>query len=278
MSANLSQSQINRRKQIQGGIARTTGALGIAALATRAGAKAPAAAAARGGKLKALGKYTPDKMKDVSNGLATGSAGLAGLGSFNFASYTSAEAAKKKRVQKNDEMAPMAGEVGIAKRFEEENSTIAKDWQPSASNYDPEVRRQKRAGAYEKGAAALGITGGAVGTASFGSQVAGKGLQRRADKQAMQASKLGADAADLKARRKKSVPTRDAAIKLGAKATKNAKTAGKLKGVSTKAGIVAGTAGAGGFAANTAIRRKRKSSWESYAKSATSSAFGITHD
>lgn len=90
----MSDAEIRRRKKVQGTISRTTGALGLTSLA--------AFSAARGAKsakavkaIPALKKINPNKADTLALGSSTAGAGIGGAGSFNFASYTSAESRKR---------------------------------------------------------------------------------------------------------------------------------------------------------------------------------------
>jgi len=95
----LSDAQIARRKKIQGNISLTTGTLGLTALGMRG------AGAARGaGKIgRTIQRLTPithnaaasEKLKDASTGATVAAGGIGGVGAFNFASYTKAEARKR---------------------------------------------------------------------------------------------------------------------------------------------------------------------------------------
>ena len=107
MSRPMSDREIRSRKRVQSGVSQATGALGLTALggtllATKRGS------AATKGAFKAMGRERPEGLKPknlrrkTAPILAT-SAGIGGLGSFNFASYTRGEAQKGKRntVKKN---------------------------------------------------------------------------------------------------------------------------------------------------------------------------------
>lgn len=138
----MSDTEIRHRKKIQGGIARTTGALGLAGVGAFGAARLGG-----GGKVAlkaqkvapALKKINPKKADLAALGASTTAGGIGGAGSFNFASYTSAEARKRKPVTKSLGVeAPMAGEVAFAK-----------DWKPSTSKFDAERSRMQRSQGHE---------------------------------------------------------------------------------------------------------------------------------
>lgn len=106
----LSDAEIKRKKKIQGAVSQTTGALGLTALG------GTMLATKRGGKLtakgfKAVGRERPKaldpvKLKSHTAPILATSAGIGGVGAFNFAAYTNAESRKRKpahnTVKKND--------------------------------------------------------------------------------------------------------------------------------------------------------------------------------
>jgi hypothetical protein len=103
MSKLLSDAQINRRKKIQGNISIAGGTLGLTALGLR-GAGAARGAGRVGRTAQKFTKITPnkaasDKLKDASTAVTTAGAGLGGVGAFNFASYTKAEARKRQPLE-----------------------------------------------------------------------------------------------------------------------------------------------------------------------------------
>jgi hypothetical protein len=240
----MSQKSIDRRKRAQGTLTRATSTLGLAGVgmvgASIASKKNPATLRRIQGMHPKLSHVTPEKMKDAAFHTGVVSGGLSGLGGYNFASYTSAEAKRNKKVKKNLEpdleIEPTYGEEGIAKA-----------WSPVATDYDPEAKRHKR-NVIEQHAAFTGAT--AAGTLS-----AVKGSE------AFKTHKLAG-------RVVQSTPA------MKGKATKLKNVArGQLKTSGKYAAGAAGLAGAGEY-----VRRKRKGDWQSYSKSASTSAFGITHD
>jgi len=128
----LSPTEIKDKKRKQSRISQATGALGLAALggtalSTRGGQKALATGFKRINKPVPKSLQAPKREKGISSTvtplLAT-SAGLGALGSFNFASYTRAEADKGKRVKKNNyggyDHGNVFGSTTISKAMEEE--------------------------------------------------------------------------------------------------------------------------------------------------------------
>src|SRR5262245_21451655 len=103
----MSDAEVRRRKKLQAGISQTTGALGLGALAGTMVASRPGRRALRKipqlkGKIKAPPPRDPnrDRIKGaVTPALAT-SAGIGGLGAFNFAAYTRAESRKRQQLAK----------------------------------------------------------------------------------------------------------------------------------------------------------------------------------
>ena len=99
-----SDASIRRRKKLQGNISIAGGTLGLTALGLKGGSVARA-----GGRAGKLLKITPNKklsnkLKDASTGVTTLGAGIGGLGAYNFASYTKAEARKRGPIKKRFEM------------------------------------------------------------------------------------------------------------------------------------------------------------------------------
>lgn len=104
--------RIARQKQAQAKFSLAGGTLGLAALGTRGKASALTRAAktsANGPKLLSAAQ----KWKDRSTGLTTVGAGIGGVGAYNFASYTSAEA--KAQAKKKGPVAKMDDPFGISK-------------------------------------------------------------------------------------------------------------------------------------------------------------------
>jgi hypothetical protein len=251
MSRVMSDAEIRRRKKAQGHISQTTGALGLASLGAFGASKLPGAKMLAKPGLRRIGpaanKINSEKAKGAALGLSTAGAGIGGAGSFNFASYTGAEARKKKRpamptVAKSAGIEPgLAGEVGIAK-----------EWKPSASKFDAERSRMKRAGAYEDiGTVAAG--GLAAGATHQGTKAGGQLLRNRA--------------VDPRAR---NLPNVRSAM-------------GTRKAIAGRHGkIGAGLLAASGVtaAATAGVKNQNRSrSWAPYAKRDTSSrsAFGVDH-
>lgn len=106
MSKPLSNEDIKRRKKIQAGVSQATGGLGLTALGIT-GLKSKTGQRALKGAFRRMDRPMPKRLKaktltgPQTAVLSTG-AGLGGLGSFNFASYTKAEGDKgKRKVQKS---------------------------------------------------------------------------------------------------------------------------------------------------------------------------------
>lgn len=244
MSKNLTDRQIAQRKKVQSAVSQTTGGLGLAALggtllATKRGGKASNAAFRAAGKTRPK-SLAPENLKEKTAPLLATSAGIGALGSFNFASYTKAEAKKKPGVvKKSMDMEPLAGEVGIAK-----------NWQPQARNYNSEKNRDRRGAAYT---AALGAgAGAAAGNATFEGVRAGSNLR---------SARTGPDAY-LAGKKNPTKGQKAYAKGMRTKSLKAAKVAGK------KAGVSAGVAAAVGGAAALSDHKRRKGSWTTYGKSA----------
>lgn len=95
-----SNKRIARQKKAQAGFSLVGGTLGLAALASRGKASALTNAAkktANGPKLLTQAS----KWKDRSTALTTAGAGVGGVGAYNFASYTNADAKKQQKLKKN---------------------------------------------------------------------------------------------------------------------------------------------------------------------------------
>lgn len=246
----LTPTQIKHKKRVQAGVSQATGTLGLAALtgtalATKRGQKVLGAGFKRAGRKVPKRLQAKPANKDLRSSitpiLAT-SAGLGSLGAFNFAAYTRAEGDKK--VRKSDDSVV---DIGIAKRYEEEmEDFISKKWEPVASKYDPEEKRDKRSRRAQTTAQIATI---GAGTGAVGAAVAGMSRQGRVAQE-----------------KQKSVPNKAKVKRLRAGASRS----GKLAGALTLTTIGAGAAEAG-------IRNRRKDSWATYSKSATS-AFGVMHD
>ena len=190
----MSDKEIGQRKHVQSILSRTGGAIGITSLGALAlssprglallnrakrpiaegskiadsvASKAPRTAEHVKHVSETLGKQpiTREHMKSVSHTANSIGAGLGGIGAFNFASYTSAEAKKKKAQAKPKELVKMdtyfdmPHSEGIAKRMDETLEEIEKK-----AGYDPEKNRERRSRIYQKGAegSAVGLAGAGV--------------------------------------------------------------------------------------------------------------------
>lgn len=89
-----SNRRIARQKKAQAAFSLTGGTLGLAALASRG-------RAAQLGRRGEAGIAAANKFKDRSTALTTAGAGVGGVGAYNFASYTNAEAKKQQKLKKN---------------------------------------------------------------------------------------------------------------------------------------------------------------------------------
>lgn len=105
VSKNLTQAQIDRKKKVQAATSITTSTLGLTALGATGVAAAPGAArwAAKASKGRLVLK-PGKKLKNVARKaekakvpLLTTSAGIGGVGGYNFAAYTRAEAKQRKK-------------------------------------------------------------------------------------------------------------------------------------------------------------------------------------
>lgn len=273
----MSDAELRRRKKLQGKISQTTGALGLGALgATMVASRGGRNTLRRIPQLKGVLKKPPPKDPDrdrikggITPVLAT-SAGLGGLGAFNFAAYTNAESRKrqtmaKKPIKKSkgpssavDEMAPTFGEV-------------AKAWTPQTTPYDPEKKRIKR-GEIAQGAV-YGAGGGLLGAAAVDAGKAGN-YKRKAKEGLKAPAKLKAmDEAPMAAR-----PPSDKKYRAAEKSIKQMARHHKLAGRHIRTSGKLAAVGAATVGAGEVIRRKRKSeSWQPYAKRDTVSAFGVDH-
>lgn len=253
MNRLMSDAEIRRRKKVQGRVSEVTGGLGLVALggtlaASRGGRNMLRKVPKLESKIKAPPARDPhrDRIKGAVTPVLATSAGLGGASSFNFAAYTRAESRKKKAmtpapIKKQFEPMEMGyfGEEGRPVKLPKIEVPIEKAWEPVASNYDSERSRHRRSKVYESGA--LVTAGGA------GAYTAHQG--RKAVK-TIRATKPAADT------------------------TLDALRPAFRRGGKTIAGAAAVGAAVG---ANTAIKHKRKSSWESYGKRDSVSAFGVDH-
>lgn len=269
MARIMSDAEIKRRKKLQSHISQAGGAIGLAALGGTLAASRPGRQALRKipkleSKIRAPAPKDPnrDKIKGaVAPLLATG-AGLGGVGSFNFASYTNAESRKRamtaqpKPVKKNDDASPFEdgffGEEGRRRKDSEIEEEISKAWEPTARKYDPEAKRHKRAKNYQTGLTVASADAG-VGAALAGTTALVH------EKNARKTGKAAASALGLK-----NVKVVHEASHL--KAVKHGKVAAGLAGASAATGLGAAF-----------VHRQRKGSWQSYQKRDTTSAFGVDH-
>jgi len=239
----MSDAEMRRRQKLQSKIGRTTSTLGLgglAALGTGIALKKPKVAEAAG-KVPGLKKVDPKKLENAAVKTGIVSSGIGGVGGFNQAAIYSAESRKRKQavpVKKSYglEMG-YYGEEGRPLTHEEIEAEIEKAWTPSASNYDSEEKRGKRARAYQ-GAGLVG--GGAAGTFA--------GVQGHKAYQEGKKLKAGSQIRRLKP-----------VLEHGGKAAAGAALA------------------AGAITASSKIGSKRRDSWQPYAKRNTASAFGVDH-
>ena len=162
--------------------------------------------------------------------LATG-AGLGGIGSFNFASYTNAESRKRKPVVKS-----MGIEMGYYGE-EGRQGEIEKAWSANASTFDSERGRKKRAKGYEAVGAATSLDAGGAGATGL---------------KALKTERQNRTPSQVKAKNLPNVKATQQARHL--KAVKGGKVAAGLAGASAVAGL--GAAG---------VHQGRKKTWEPYA-------------
>ena len=242
----MSDTEIRHRKKIQGHIAQTTGALGLAGIgafgAARLGGTSKVALKAQKA-VPALKRVNPKKADLVALGASTTAGGIGGAGSFNFASYTGAEARKRKPampVTTSKSLgveAPVVGAVGFAK-----------DWKASASKFDSERSRLKRSQAYEDaGTAGAGALAGAAGVKGGQAYWAVAPNWKKGQKKA------------------KHLPN--------VKAAHAARKAAGVKHGKVGLGLLAASGATGG--ATLAVKNRNQSrSWAPYSKR---SAFGVDH-
>jgi len=189
----MSDTEIRRRKKIQGRSSQVTGALGLAALGGTMAASRPGRTALR--KIPALKNRVAapkpkdperDRIKAATVPVLATSAGIGGASAFNFAAYTGAESRKR---------------------------PVRKNWTPTARNFDSERNRQRRnniypgAAAGASGATALaagvktarGIKQKKAGDKAKSQKKAYKALHTGANKNFRAAGKLGAAGAGLAA-------------------------------------------------------------------------------
>src|SRR5678815_4370214 len=129
MARLMSDAEIKRRKRVQGHVSQATGALGLAALggtlaASRGGRNTLRKIPALQSKIKKPPPLDPkrDKIKGAVTPVLATSAGLGGIGSFNFAAYTNAES--RKRQQKKPVVKSMGIQMG---HYGEEGRPLRKE-------------------------------------------------------------------------------------------------------------------------------------------------------
>ena len=275
MARNMSDAEIRRRKKVQGNITRTTSTLGLAGVGV---GTAAALASKKPGALKAVRKVpglknaTAPGLKDAGLYTSLGSGGIGGVGGYNFAAYTGAESRKRKQAVTKSMGVEMGyfGEEGHPIKLPEIKVPIEKAWSPTASNYDSEGSRQKRAKKYESGAL---VTAGGAGaySASEGRKAVRAGKNAKPLDMAHGEVKSANKAGDQRFHPKFTSPgniAHEKAVPVSA-ARAGLRHAGKS---AAGAAVVAGAVGAHG-----ALKRKRKGSWQPYAKRDATSAFGIDH-
>jgi hypothetical protein len=245
MADNLSPTEIKQKKRTQSRISQTTGALGLAGLGAFAASKAPKSQKMVRA-IPRLKRLNTKKAENASLGLSTASAGVGGIGSFNFAQYTRAEADKGRRVKKNFyggiEMPELPVE-GINKA------------------YDPEEKRMKRADAYSNATTAL------AGAATAGAAQQGRQAYRGARR-----IKVMPNSAQLKeVKDKGGKTTHRYGARFNALDYDVVKPTLKSGG---RAALLAGAAG-GSLYAGKKVREKKKTTWSPYV---AKSAFGVDHD
>lgn len=284
----MSDAEIRHRKKVQGHISQATGALGLAALGGTLAASNPGRRALR--KIPGLASRVrpprppepnPDRIGGATTPVLATSAGLGGIGSFNFASYTGAESKKRgQQVKKSYESLEMGyfGEEGHPVVLPEIVVPIEKAWSPSASNFNSERSRGKRNEAYAGGA----LVGAGAG-ATYGGAQGVKAVQHARNIKAIpnvaqmipaeeKVTPRGKDKAG-----KPRKPYYQKVEKPGVKFTAlDAEPVGRAVRHGGKA--AAGLAAAGGavYAAKK-IHEKHNEGWTPYAKRDTTSAFGIDH-
>lgn len=289
----MSDAEIKRRKKVQGHVSQATGALGLAALggtiaATPAGRRTLRKIPKLQSHVKAPVKDpNADKLSGITTPVLATSAGLGGLGAFNFASYTGAESRKRAQpVTKNHEPGidmGYFGEEGHPVKLSEIEVAFEKAWEPVASNFDSESSRGKRAKIYEGGALAVGGAGAAAGAhqgyKAFKAKPGAvadptpRKLTNIVEKPDA-AGKMKRSASSAIKNEVKGITMEDFHAHQGAvKAARNTRKAhGK------KAAIGLGVAGLAA-GAHHVVRDKRKqdSSWQPYSKRDSTSAFGVDH-
>ncbi len=260
----MSDAELRRRRKLQGKIGRTTSTLGLGGLGITGAA---ALASRKPGMLKAIPKaknLTPEKLRNTAINTGIVSGGIGGVGGFNQASIYSDEARRRKQTVKKELGMDMGyyGEEGRPLTHEEIEAEIEKAWSPSASNFDSEASRKKRADAYG-GAALAGAGAGGAYAAHHGMKAVheAKGLKPHLVAEVARDAKGAAKISTARANHYKAIST------------------GSLKAVGRSGGKAAAglAAVAGAAATHSAIKRKKSNSWQPYAKRDTTSAFGVDH-
>jgi len=281
----MSDSEIKHRKKIQGHVSQATGALGLAALGgTLAASRTGRKTLRKIPQLKAhINEPKPlhpdrDRMKGFTTPVLATSAGLGGLGAFNFASYTNAESRKRAQpVTKNHEPGiemGYFGEEGHPVTLPAIEVPIEKAWSPTANNYDSEKSRGKRNQAY--GGAALAGAGAAGAYGTMHGVQAGKNLKKVPIDVAPVSMGTVNDAGD-----KRMLPHMDKKKGNGHIFHEKGITLSRLK--ESHAAKHAGKSAAGLAVAGGAlygakkIKDKHNSGWQPYSKRDAVSAFGIDH-
>jgi hypothetical protein len=250
----MTETELRHRRRVQGKIGRTTSTLGLAGVGL---AGAGALAAHKPGALRAirkvpkLGKTTSQGLKDAAFYTGITSGGIGGVGGFNQAAIYSAESKRRKATTVSKSDGIESGYFGD----EGHQGVVEKAWSPVNSRFDSEESRGKRASAYQ----GAGLVGAGAGAAYAGHQ--GTKLYHSAKKlKPKEVFEPGVAPPGGKYR----------AIKVGA-----LKEAGKHGGKAAAGAAVA----AGGVGLAHHISRKKKSSWQPYAKrdSGSVSAFGVDH-
>lgn len=176
--------RIAHQKKAQAGFSLAGGTLGLAALGTRGKATALTRAAktsANGPKLLSAAQ----KWKDRSTGLTTIGAGIGGVGAYNFASYTNAEA--KAQAKKKGPVRKMDDPFGVSKRRYQINEDA-----------DPDVKYKLDNAAGVAGAASAG--GGVLAGMPVGEKLSDAMVSR---KRGGKASYKAAALSGLKSKRAK---------------------------------------------------------------------------
>ena len=268
----MSDAEIRRRKKVQGHISQATGALGLAALGGTI-------AASRGGRntLRKIPKLEPhikapkpkdpdrDKIKGAVTPVLATSAGLGGIGAFNFGAYTNAESRKRTPVKKNNvfENEGVFGEIGKSANYEAEIAKVG-DWK--TIDQREQTQRRDRKGMRAAGAGA----GVGAGLVALGYHDTGDKQKYKAAGNALKEVK------DLHAR--KEFTNKGAAKAVGQVASR---TTGSLSH-SGKIGIgmlgAATAVGTGAKAHHTYQQHKINQRRRKNFKKDATSAFGVVHE